>query len=382
MTTRTVLAAALCTLPACASHAAYQPMATPPPPAADLVTSVYLVGDAGYDSPGRDAVMARLHEDLTRHVGEDPEVPALVVFLGDNIYDVGARPEHRSEDLAKLSAQVEALVDHPTVRGVFLPGNHDWGKGAPLAEGALALEVQQAWLDEIEGSREVGFLPDDECPGPGTVHVAADVHVVFMDTEWLLRQPEGACGGVDAFYRDLTGTLRRLEGERVVLASHHPMATGGPHGGNVGVFYNGPLLYYLAVKAGLSVQDIMSPTYGGMLERMEEAISASRTRPLAWAAGHDHSLQVIRLEEGDGPLYQLVSGSASKSSPAGRVDGTRFASSAHGFMRLDFTPSGSRVVVFALDEERGTVSPVFACPLTASGSEGACPEAPPAEGAP
>lgn len=365
----------------CVSQASYRSLATPPAPVSDLVASLYLVGDAGWDSPGRDAVLARVRSDLDRHRAETPGTPALVAFLGDNIYDVGARPDHRAEDMAKLAAQVQALPESPVVRGVFLPGNHDWAKGASYEEGETAIEIQQAWLDQMEGDRDVRFMPSDECPGPATVHVADDVHVVFIDTEWLLRRPEGLCGGADRFYDDLTRELAHRRGERIVLAAHHPMVTGGPHGGNVGLFHNGPLVYYLAVKSGASVQDPMSPTYDAMLDRMRRAVAESGVRPLAMAAGHDHSLQVIRMDGDDEPAYQLVSGSASKSSVAGRIDGTRYATSAHGFMRMDFTERGTRLVVFALDPEEEAVVPVFACRLSDGATE-TCAEAPLMEGGP
>lgn len=364
----------LALLVGCASQASYRPLATAPSPALDLVATLYLVGDAGLGSPGRDAVLAAVRSDLDRHVTGTPRTPALVAFLGDNIYDVGARPD-RAEDMAKLAAQVEALSESPTVRGVFLPGNHDWAKGASYEEGQTALEIQRAWLDQMAGRRQVGFLPDGACPGPVPVHLAGDVHVIFMDTEWLLRGPEGLCGGPDRFYDELTRELADLRGERVVLAAHHPVITGGPHGGNVGLFHNGPLVYYLAVKSGVSVQDVMSPTYAAMLDRMRRAIGAAGVRPLAMAAGHDHSLQVIRMDGADEPVYQLVSGSASKSSAVGRIDGTRYATSAHGFMRLDFTEGGTRVVVFALVPDEGAVVPVFTCRLS-DGATGTCAEAP------
>lgn len=371
--TTTTLMAAL--LVGCASQASYRPLATPPSPAPDLVAALYLVGDAGLDSPGRDAVLAAVRSDLDRHVTETPRTQALVAFLGDNIYEVGARPEHRAEDMAKLAAQVDALPEAPSVRGVFLPGNHDWAKGASYDEGETAIEIQQAWLQRMEGDRDLAFLPADECPGPATIHMADDVHVVFMDTEWLLRRPEGLCGGSDRFYDDLTRELAGLRGGRVVLAAHHPVVTGGPHGGNVGPFHSGPLVYYLAVKSGVSVQDVMSPTYAAMLDRMRRAIAAAGVRPLAMAAGHDHSLQVIRMGGADEPVYQLVSGSASKSSSVGRIDGTRYATSAHGFMRMDFTDGEVRLVVFALDPDEGAVVPVFACRLSDGATE-TCAEAP------
>lgn len=376
MNRNVVLAAALVLSSACASNASYRPMQGALGVLDDVVARVYLVGDAGYDSPGRDAVLARLRGDVDRYAREHPASPALVVFLGDNIYDVGARHAFRVEDLAKLSAQVDAVVDAPTVRGVFLPGNHDWGKGAALSEGRSAIEVQQAWLSQIEGDKNVGFLPSDACPGPESVPVAGDVHVVFFDTEWLLRLPEDGCGGAGRFYERLVSTLRGLRGERIVLAAHHPFATGGPHGGNVGFFDYGPILYYLAAKSGVSVQDLSSGRYSDMLERLRGAISRSGARPLAMAAGHDHSLQVIRMDGPGEPRYQLVSGSGSKSSRVGRIDGTRFATSAHGYMRLDFTASRTRLVVVALGADETTVAPVFTCELSDDDDDETCEEAP------
>lgn len=368
------LTAGLALLSACASNARYLPMRGAPEPVADPVATLYLVGDAGLASPARDAVLARLRSDLVRHVREHPGTPALVAFLGDNIYEVGARRAFREEDLTKLSAQVDALVEAPTVRGVFLPGNHDWGKGAEHPEGRTAIQVQQEWLSQIAGGRRVGFLPSDQCPGPATVSVAGDVHVVFIDTEWLLRLPDDDCGSADRFYERLSAELRKLRGGRIVLAAHHPMATGGPHGGNVALFDEGPIIYYLATKAGLSVQDLASGRYSRMLERLRGAIERSGASPLAIAAGHDHSLQVIRMSGRDVPRYQLVSGSGSKSTRVGRVDGTRFATSAHGWMRLDLTDSSARLVTFALDSIGDVVEPVFACDLSTD-EAGACVEA-------
>lgn len=366
-------------LAGCASNAAYGVLDTPPPQISGVEARLYLIGDAGLDSPGRDAVLAHARVDLAAHAAEHPDVPALMVFLGDNIYDAGARVDFRAQDLARLSAQVRAVAAGPAIRGVFLPGNHDWGKGAPDPEGRTAIQVQQRWISEIEGAKNVGFLPNDECPGPARVTVSDDVHVLFIDTEWLLRIP-GGCAGPDAFYSRLTDELRRLRGDRVVLVAHHPLVTGGPHGGNVGLFESVPVIYYLAIKSGLSVQDLASGRYATMIRRIRQAIEESRTRPLAMATGHDHSLQVIRLSASDLPVYQLVSGSASKSSAAARIDGTRYATSRHGYMRVDFTSGQARLVTFAWMVDPGggpgEVRPVFTC-LLSEGVAETCSEAPP-----
>lgn len=366
-------------LGSCVSEAAYMPMPEPPDQLRDLTASVYLIGDAGLANASQSAVLAHVRDNLRARVDTHPGAPVLVVFLGDNIYDLGAREAFREEDLAKLTPQIEAVIDAPGVRGVFVPGNHDWGKGADGSAGQRAVEVQEGWIDEVSGTRNVGFLPADGCPGPSVVHLAGDVYTLVLDTEWLLRRPEdAACGTADDFYERLRSELAALAGKRIVLAAHHPMATGGPHGGNVPWYRNGPFVYYLAVKSGLNVQDLSSGRYSEMLDRLRDAILASGADPLAFAAGHDHSLQVIRMTGPGSPRYQLVSGSAAKRSDAGSIDGTRYATSRHGYMRLDFTDSQSRIVVYAWEEggPAGAVRAVFSCILDDENDDAPCAEAP------
>jgi hypothetical protein len=360
----------------CATNVRYQAIEGPPDLPTDPVqAALYLVGDAGEDSPGRAAVLGHLRDDLTRMEREHAGVPVVVAFLGDNIYDVGARETHRDEDLAHLAAQVGALEPSPTAHAVFLPGNHDWAKGAEDERALEAVRIQERWLGELVGEDRASFRPSDGCPGPAGLDLGPDVRLVFIDTEWLLRRPVTACGTPEDFYDALTEELEQHAGDQVILAAHHPMATGGPHGGNIGAFHRGPFVYYLAVKAGISVQDLASGRYSDVLAGVRHAIVESGKKPLAFVAGHDHSLQVIRMTGRENPGFQLVSGSGSKTSPVDRVDGTRYAASAHGYMRLDFGPDRARLTVFAQSDDDPTVRPVFHCTLV-SDDVTSCAEAP------
>jgi hypothetical protein len=107
-----------------------------------------------------------------------------------------------------------------------------------------------------------------------------------------------------------------------------------------------------------SVQDLSSPVNEHMrrelLATMEDA--AEPSRPLVYAAGHDHSLQVFRRERA--PHYALVSGLGSQ----GKASSVRHARSsvfAHsnaanpGLMKLDFLRNG-RVRLAVVEWDDGT----------------------------
>ncbi len=367
--------AALGTLGCTSAQVRYEsvPPAPSTSPAAEAV--LFLVGDAGEVTLGRDDVLAHLDESIG--LAERAGTAAIhVAFLGDNIYDAGLPTRPSEEDLEKLSGQILALRDHAAARAVFLPGNHDWANGESIRDGRAAIARQSEWIESVLPGRDVRFLPDDGCPGPAGIDVGDSVRLFFIDTEWLLRRPEQRCGTALEFYGRLTDELRANGDKRVVIMAHHPLVSGGPHGGNVALLERGPFVYFLARKSGASVQDISSRRYSTVVRRLQEAIAASGTRPLAFAAGHDHSLQVIGMSGAGSPAYQLVSGAGSKSERTMWIDGMRYATDGYGYMRLDFRPDRVDLTVYARGVEHGPVRPVYACSLSTDGTNGGCPEAP------
>jgi hypothetical protein len=247
---------------------------------------------------------------------------------------------------------------------VFVPGNHDWSKGGADEQGRLAVRLQQDWIGRLGADRNVSLMPADACPGPAAMDVGSSLRLLFVDTEWLLRQPDDDCGTAAEFYERLRHDIEQNHDKRIVVMSHHPLASGGSHAGHVAPFQNGPLVYYLVRKSGAAVQDLASPRYSDMIRKIEGAFEASGSRPLLHAAGHDHTLQVIRLTGPGRPAYQLVSGAGSRSTNSRRIDGTRYASNGFGYMRLDFGTVDARLTVYARDLEGGAVRPVFACTLS------------------
>ncbi len=333
------------------------------PAASDLDVRVFLIGDAGVPRPA-DPVLAALERD----VGEDP-ASSTVVFLGDNVYPRGLPAEgapDRAEGQRRLDAQVVAARAAASV--LFIPGNHDWDRHS--ADGWNALRRQEDYL----AAGPARLVPTGGCPGPVVRDVGERVRLVFLDTQWWLHGgprplgpsspcPEKSEAEVE---RSVAAALAAAGGRQVIVAGHHPLQSGGEHGGHFtwkehlfpltsvkrGLWIPLPLvgsLYPLARKAGVSDQDLS----GGLYERLRESLSRAFALhpPLVYASGHEHNLQVIR---GGAARYQLVSGAGAHRhrTPVGRTEGTLFARSTSGYARLDVGKDGhARLVVVTVDDQ-------------------------------
>ncbi|HXY40834.1 MAG TPA: hypothetical protein VEQ10_14280 [Vicinamibacteria bacterium] len=338
------------------------------PEARDVDTRLFLIGDAGVPL-SKDPVLASLESEVTadsRH--------AVVVFLGDNIYPRGLPPKEnvgRKEAERRIDAQVGA-VRAEGATAIFIPGNHDWDRMSP--GGWDAIRRQGEYLRE-KGGPSVSLEPEDGCPGPVVRDFNTTVRLVLLDTEWWLQPPPKPGPGsscsthtssevVDA----LAAALRDAGNRRVVVIGHHPLATGGEHGGHFSwedhIF---PLratkswlwiplpgigsAYPLSRMHGASAQDMS----GALNRKMREALSGvmQRQTPLVYAAGHDHNLQVI-----DGKnvaRYLLVSGAGAFGhvSATAWTRETLYAGALSGYMRVDFEKGGrARLAVVALHGER------------------------------
>lgn len=300
-----------------------------------IESTVFFIGDAGEPDP-RD-IGAPL-ESLTVQASVNPE-RTIIVYLGDNIYPEGIPEEGAAEyrdSRRRLAAQVLAVP--PGAKGIFLPGNHDWGNVTPF--GLYSLRNQERLIGQIargvDGAspRDVRMVPSNGCPGPSVLDQGR-LRLISLDTQWwlhpyIVRDSASQCRNTMA---DVTAELRRqvrVPAERnpvVIVAGHHPLMTGGEHGGYCSI--TGPFR-----RLGVHSQDVMSNTNRRMRDSIESAMETQP--PMIFAAGHDHNLQVLRGTKSAKYLLVSGAGSQSKVSCAVRLRESHFTSQHRsGFMRVD-----------------------------------------------
>jgi hypothetical protein len=213
------------------------------------------------------------------------------------------------------------------------------------------------------------------------VDIGRRLRLILLDTQWWLHpgprpeHPTSSCPTDSE--REITDSLRRAltsSNERMVMvAQHHPLMSGGVHGGYFGlVDHIFPLraiksslwiplpllgsLYPTGRAEGISSQDLGSRAYRHMIRSLGAAFRAAP--PSLHAAGHEHNLQVIK---GGPARLHLVSGTGiyDHTGPAVAVRGTLFARRASGFARLDIPGTGrARLAVITVDQ-KGRGSEVF-----------------------
>jgi hypothetical protein len=335
---------------------------------ADLDARLLLIGDAGRATPGEDVLKA-----LAAEASSNP-ARTWILFLGDNIYPDGLPPEAhegRAEAVRRLQAQIDAVA--PTgAQVIFLPGNHDYAH-----DGWAGWERERIYIEGL-GLPNVSVRPSAGCPGPDTIDAGTRLRLVLLDTQWWFQDPpkpvdpSSHCpyDRADEIVAGLDSALAGAGSRLVVVAAHHPLSTHGHHGG----FFSWkdhifplraaaswawvPLpivgsLYPLSRELGITEQDLMHDRYRNM--RLELRAALLRHPPLAFAAGHEHTLQVL---EGDGPRLQVVSGAGTvdRADVVGRGDDTLFACGCAGFVRMDILRDGRAWVEVTTVDDKGRTS--------------------------
>jgi hypothetical protein len=346
----------------------------PPPPVPELatidssrvLTTVFLIGDAGAAASNKDRVLAEL-----RRQGREARRGSSIVFLGDNVYPRGI-PERLpdttrfNEARTRLFIQAE-LADSTGLRTIFVPGNHDWARQGE--DGWASVQRAEFLLRDYAKERRarVEQLPSMGCPGPAVASLARGVRLVAIDTQWWLHRGSRAGRVTDSVKKalpdpavtcgvttevQLTDSLKKLfhsAGDYLdIMVAHHPLATYSEHGGHF------PWLQYLfpAVPTPIASwvwlpigwiyplgrrlvadrQDLVSKFNRSMRAALEGTFAPDR--PFLYASGHDHGLQVLR---GGTNRFYLVSGSGMEDhqNAVGRGGATVFSAARPGFMRLD-----------------------------------------------
>jgi hypothetical protein len=349
---------------------------------ASIRSSVFFIGDAGApelpdpESVSADAlvdpVLLALRRDVEAQVARVGAERTAVVFLGDNIYPAGLElPGEAGHEHGKrvLEAQIASVGD---ARGLFTLGNHDWDQGDP-DRGWQVANAQVQYLSSR--APNISVHPGGTCAGPDVVDFGDQIRFLFIDL-WAAiyqfdtdNQRQANCAyraGENRVRNRIVEIFEESKGREVILVSHAPMMTTGPHGGYfpwrehifpLRVFHRAlwiPLpiigsIFPLSRIMGVTDTDMMSSIYEQYIESLKATFRPGM--PTLVAAGHEHSLQVHVDPIG---VMHAVSGSGSVK----KVDYVRDANSdlmslaAPGYMRLDsYADEQLRLNVYAVDDE-------------------------------
>ena len=321
-----------------------------------IVYKLYMVGDAGKVGPR--PVLDLLEQHLRKESS-----PSGVIYLGDNIYQNGLPPiGHKDRLYAEqaIDGQIKVLKNYSGDK-FFIPGNHDWRQGKE--QGWDYIMRQEDYVESALDSADV-FLPSDGCPGPIEIPLTDNITLIILDTQWILNKGEkpgraSSCGSKtgEEIFLLLEDILLRNQNKKVIVATHHPMVSKGPHGGvstfndhlfpltNINPKLYIPLpvigsIYPLHAKFIGTSQDLANLEYQQMVKAITQLLE--KHDDIIHISGHEHALQHLY----DGGINYVVSGSGSKLSHVKQKRPSKFAGNYHGFGTLEYYASGETKLNF------------------------------------
>ncbi|MFA0962148.1 BamA/TamA family outer membrane protein [Roseivirga sp. BDSF3-8] len=317
-----------------------------------LTFSLFLIGDTGAPTlPGARENLEKLRGQLLQS-GKH----SAVVYLGDNIYPYGLPDENDplyEIESQKITLQLDLLEGYAG-QIYFIPGNHDWRQGK---ENGLNRVRNQERLVESYLENEEAFIPNDGCPGPIVKYLSENIVLIVVDTQYFLHKntvptKEDGCEytDLDEVLTQVQDILERNQDKKVVLATHHPFFSAGPHGGHTtwkqhifpltdlddNLYIPLPLIgsiYPLYRSLLGDIQDMPNPRYSQVRNAFVSLLNSYPNT--IHAAGHEHMLQYY-LEDS---VHYIVSGSGAKTATVMR-EGGKFLANQNGFARLDFFGNG------------------------------------------
>ncbi|MFT5749846.1 MAG: hypothetical protein ACI93S_001117 [Ancylomarina sp.] len=310
-----------------------------------LKYSIYFVGDVG-EAPLVSSNMKMLKSQLDVS-GENGTLVVLGNTFSRDYFSDDEENEFNSKDLN----QFLNLAKEYKGELVFIPGDEEWTLNRKNGWGSL-LDFEN-YIEEYLGRGDV-FLPSGGCPGPIELELSDDIVLLIVDSQWWLHlgeKPEAECEFENTadFLIQLSDAFKRNENKKLILASHHPMYSGGNHAGYFP--FPGPVELYRKFVG--TPQDFASPYYKQMRNMAKQL--TGRSPNLVSVSAHDNSLQFKQVDK----VYQVVSGSGSQSDYVNekKMD---YALSEVGFSKLNFYSDGSVFLEFWTVGKEGDKSPRMA----------------------
>lgn len=311
----------------------------------------FLIGDAG--NSGNSSGENTLNQ-LKSQLNQADENSMLIV-LGDNVYPFGI-PEKDDENYEfaknKLLNQLK-ITQNFKGKILVIPGNHDWYNDL------RGLKDQETIVNDFLNDKKA-FQPQNGCPLE-EISVTDKVTVLAIDSEWYITDWDKNYGinkncsikTRENFLSELKDKLEDNQDKTVIIAMHHPILTGGEHGGfnslkthifplrsNVPLPGVGTALNVLRKSSGIADVDLSNVHYAELALRLRNLLQDKEN--VIVVSGHEHNLQYAE----EGKIRQLISGAGSKVHPSTIVEKTDYSYGGNGFAVLNVDERGRSSVDF------------------------------------
>lgn len=347
------------------------------PEKSQITHSVLLIGDIVH--PNEDSTVIDLMKEKITSFGPSSSV----LVLGDIVYPKGI-PEEEDPLYEDAKRDMDMILDRfNDYEGevVFMPGNHDWKRGAK--DGWERLGLMEKYIEVASGIQNV-FLPDNGCPGPVEVELSDDVLAIIFDSQWWFQNNDKPGPDDGCEFEDITGIfvqiediIRRNQDKHIIFAAHHPLFSVGYHGGYFPAEYNlfpflefnkalyipFPGFIYTGYRKYLGhVQDMAHPEYKIFKQKMLETFQAYPN--IIYAAGHEHNLQYFKYDS----LHQIISGGGGEGTYISkRKKKTDFAADTKGLSIVNFYENGEAWVEYWTPDDTESGELLFKYPLYQKG---------------
>jgi|GEM_PF-444316 len=273
-----------------------------------------------------------------------------VLHLGDIIAPNTPLSDRNHPELKKLNT-ILSLADNPRGKLYILPGDLDWADSG--IEGNKNIQVLHKYIDG-QVNEDVMLIEHGNCPGPTVLDVTPFIRIVAFNSQWWIHPYDKPIGtdtdcdvlGKEELMEELTDAIEDAGNKNVLIASHHPVFSGGIYGGfiplKMHIFPNGSKIpmpiagsVYSAFLQNVGTPKYMAyPAYYELSSQMKQHFIFRKG--LLFAAAHDHNLQVIESNHN----YQFVSGSIFKKEPMRRKSGTVYKKKEHGLLAIEYHENG------------------------------------------
>lgn len=338
------------------------------------VLTFYVLGDWGTGDQNQKAVAKGLRENVATIPGGRRLRP-FVLGLGDNVYEVGLAEGWdnplTTELLEETFGHVYSEVKYQGQPLLFhmIPGNHDHsgepggknGWGDVIHQETTAEKMYPNWKyypidpsknSDTDDSTNYRALKQEDIlrlavPEKLQIETDGSVAILALDTQVLLdlyeRNDEAL---LETHWQQLESLLAEEANWKIIIG-HHPVRSHGKHGGFRSAFWWIPPIALVTIVDKLFVKSGQDLDHAANKQFQEDLVAIMKKHQVSfYLAGHEHSLQFLEI---DRERFQIISGSAAKSSGVTHAGDTFFSHSARGFVRFDVVQTEAWIEFFEVD---------------------------------